>query len=368
MEIIHIVLGKANPDRLNGVNKVVFQLATNQSLYHLDVSVWGITKDTSHNYPDRNFKTRLFKKSDNPFQLDPNLKKAILSKKGRAVFHIHGGWIPVFASLSAFLKKNTIEYVFTPHGAYNKIAMKKNSLVKRFYFKLFENRVINHAGKIHCIGKSEVEGLNSIFENEKSILLPYGFQLQEKVNNLQNTNNKMIIGFVGRIDIYTKGLDLLIQAFEQIHYQHPNTCLWILGDGPQRKTLEQMVLQAGIKDHVVFFGSKFGKEKDELIAQMTVFVHPSRNEGLPTAVLEAANQGVPCIVSEATNLAQYINEYNAGVSIKNESLIGLMVAMNQFYHMWRHKALSSMKDNARNMVSTAFDWNKLVFDFNALYS
>ena len=31
MEIIHIVLGKANPERMNGVNKVVFQLATKQA-------------------------------------------------------------------------------------------------------------------------------------------------------------------------------------------------------------------------------------------------------------------------------------------------------------------------------------------------
>jgi hypothetical protein len=32
MEIIHIILGKANPDRLNGVNKVVYNLATEQTM------------------------------------------------------------------------------------------------------------------------------------------------------------------------------------------------------------------------------------------------------------------------------------------------------------------------------------------------
>ncbi|MBK7805817.1 MAG: hypothetical protein IPJ51_05910 [Saprospiraceae bacterium] len=45
MEIIHIVLGKANPERMNGVNKVVFQLATKQAESGRNVSVWGITKD-----------------------------------------------------------------------------------------------------------------------------------------------------------------------------------------------------------------------------------------------------------------------------------------------------------------------------------
>ena len=63
MDIIHIVLGKANPDRMNGVNKVVHQLATKQAASNRSVQVWGITEDLSHNYAERNFKTQLFKKS-----------------------------------------------------------------------------------------------------------------------------------------------------------------------------------------------------------------------------------------------------------------------------------------------------------------
>jgi len=60
MEIIHIVLGKANPDRMNGVNKVVYQLATKQVEFGENVSVWGIAKDKDTNYGERNFETRLF--------------------------------------------------------------------------------------------------------------------------------------------------------------------------------------------------------------------------------------------------------------------------------------------------------------------
>jgi hypothetical protein len=43
MEIIHIVLGKANPDRMNGVNKVVYQLATKQVEFGENVAVWGLS-------------------------------------------------------------------------------------------------------------------------------------------------------------------------------------------------------------------------------------------------------------------------------------------------------------------------------------
>jgi len=44
-----------------------------------------------------------------------------------AVFHLHGGWIPVFSRLCGVFVKLGIKYVITPHGAYNEVAMKKSS-------------------------------------------------------------------------------------------------------------------------------------------------------------------------------------------------------------------------------------------------
>ena len=62
MKIIHIVLGRANPNRMNGVNRVAHNLATAQVNKGSDVSVWGIT--ASANLPDdeleRSYKTKWF--------------------------------------------------------------------------------------------------------------------------------------------------------------------------------------------------------------------------------------------------------------------------------------------------------------------
>ena len=65
MKIIHLVLGKANPERMNGVNKVVHQLAKTQATLGQKVSVWGIANDLIPNYPIRNFKTVLFQQYSN---------------------------------------------------------------------------------------------------------------------------------------------------------------------------------------------------------------------------------------------------------------------------------------------------------------
>ena len=88
------------------------------------------------------------------------------------MFHIHGGWIPVFYSLAKLMYQHQIKFVLTPHGAYNTIAMKRSSWVKKIYFALFEKKILQKTSKIHCIGKSEVIGLNQLFKNEVSILLP----------------------------------------------------------------------------------------------------------------------------------------------------------------------------------------------------
>ena len=55
MEIIHIILGKANPERMNGVNKVVHEMASNQTQRGYEVMVWGITTNPVHDYPERGF-------------------------------------------------------------------------------------------------------------------------------------------------------------------------------------------------------------------------------------------------------------------------------------------------------------------------
>src|SRR6201999_3525594 len=81
MEVIHLILGKANPMRMNGVNKVVHEMATNQVLRGYPVEVWGITANTTHDYPKRNFITRLFHRGINPFHVDKELKGALLEKK-----------------------------------------------------------------------------------------------------------------------------------------------------------------------------------------------------------------------------------------------------------------------------------------------
>lgn len=365
MEIIHIVLGKANPNRMNGVNKVVYQMAVKQAEMQTKVSVWGITADLTKNFEDRNFETRLFLKSKNPFRIDTELKKALLSKRENTIFHIHGGWIPIFYSISKVLHSNQIDFVFTPHGAYNTIAMKRNFWVKKLYFQLFEKTVLKNSKKIHNIGQSESIGLSTFYKNNKTVLLPYGFENQTKIDSFTTKNKDIVFGFIGRLDIYTKGLDTLLLAFEKLVTQYPKAKLWIIGDSNEKSKLETLIIKYNLTKNVLLFGSQFGEEKNNLLKKMDVFVHPSRNEGLPTSVIEAASFGKPCVVSNATNISELIESYHAGKSISEQNPNELHAILVDMILIWQNKKeYETMSKNAIKLVEESFNWKKVITDLN----
>jgi glycosyltransferase involved in cell wall biosynthesis len=365
MEIIHIVLGKANPNRMNGVNKVVYQMAAKQAELQTKASVWGITADLSTNFEERNFETRLFLKSKNPFKINPELKKALISKKENTIFHIHGGWIPIFYSISKLLHSNQINFVFTPHGAYNTIAMKRNFWIKKLYFQLFEKRVLKNSKKIHNIGKSESIGLSAVYKNNKSVLLPYGFENTIKPELFSPNNEDIIFGFVGRLDIYTKGLDTLLLAFEKVVTQFPKAKLWIIGDSKEKKKLQTLIIKYKLYKNVILLGSQFGEMKNNYLKTIDVFVHPSRNEGLPTSVIEAASFGKPCVVSNATNINELVESYNAGKSITEQNPNELQGVLVEMILIWQNKKeYEKMSKNAIKLVEESFNWKKVITDLN----
>lgn len=367
MEIIHLILGKANPDRLNGVNKCIYQLVSNQSSKGRAVSVWGITNDLDHNYKERNFETVLFQACKNPFKISADLRAAIVSKKGKAVFHLHGGWIPVYFTISKLFNANNINFVVTPYGAYNTIAMQRSYWRKRVYFHLFEKKFLERTHKIHLVGESEPIGIQKIYPNKKLQLLPFGFDFSG-VNNPEKSNDgEFVLGYLGRLDIYHKGLDILLEAFYQFQVDSPCSKLWIIGDGEGKSKMQKFIHNKGIEEKVIFLGKKFGKEKIDLMQKMDVFVHSSRMEGMPNSVMEALDYGIPVVITKATNLAHYVNIGNNGVVVEDQNPKALANAFGLMYQKKIRDELRQLSINAQKTMRQYFDWNIVVNKFDELY-
>ena len=117
--------------------------------------------------------------------------------------------------------------------------------------------------------------------------------------------------------------------------------------------------------HFIALLCKFGEEKNNILNIIDIFVHPSRNEGLPTSVIEAASFGKPCLVSEATNIADKIIKYKAGTSISNQSITELAAALQEMYSIWTDdEVYKNYCENAILMVNENYCWKNVIEKIN----
>lgn len=112
--------------------------------------------------------------------------------------------------------------------------------------------------------------------------------------------NKLIVGFVGRLSLEKRVGDLAAIAND------PNLQLIIVGDGPHRKKLEQQLPKA------IFLGFKSGDELAEIYASFDLFIHPGPRETFCQAVQEALASGVPCVVPKTGGPADLVTNGRTG--------------------------------------------------------
>ncbi len=370
MKIIHIVLGKANPERMNGVNKVAYQLATAQTRLGHNVTLLGIANSLKKNYPKRIFKTQLFLQIKNKLALNPKLKVALNALEAGTIVHLHGAFIPEFYHIARLLNRKSIDYIYTPHGSLTEMAMSKNSLVKKNYFKFFESTIIAKAKKVQLLGVNEFSYLDNLTNKASKCLIANGQDLQEipEYLDVKKYESDPVFGFCGRLAEFHKGLDLMFLGFKKYIQNGGPGRLELIGDGADRAALTQLAKELGIADRVVFHGKKFGREKYDLLHKMDVFLHTSRMEGFPTAVLEAAALKIPTITSEATNMNDFVRKYQSGFLLKENSPeeIGLRMTTACDYH--QQQKLAKMGENGRKMVAQEFDWQHIASQLIQVYS
>lgn len=98
------------------------------------------------------------------------------------------------------------------------------------------------------------------------------------------------VGFVGRLSAQ-KAVDRLIRAFA-LAPGNQQARLVIVGEGAERMALESLARDLGIANRTLFTGQGDGAA---LMAGFDIFVLPSRYEGFPYVLLEAASRGLPIL-------------------------------------------------------------------------
>lgn len=163
-----------------------------------------------------------------------------------------------------------------------------------FELSPFEARIVNQAAKrVVCVSKGvEDVYLRGGVNSSKTVVVYDGIDLTSapriEKGQLRKTlgigDEALVIGTVGSL-LKVKRVHLLLDAMAALKRKHENLTCLIVGDGPERKELEQRAQKLGISEAVIFTG--FQNDPLSYINLMDLFVMATRSEGLPNVVLEA---------------------------------------------------------------------------------
>ncbi len=138
-------------------------------------------------------------------------------------------------------------------------------------------------------------GISSIDERKP---LPYSISLK--------------IGTIASL-IKRKGISYLIEAMSLITKRFNDVGLFIIGEGKERISLESLVNQLNIKNHVYFLG---GLPKARCyICNFDIFVLPSLFESLPVSIIEAYAEGRPVIASRVGGVPELVIDEVTGILV-----------------------------------------------------
>lgn len=115
-----------------------------------------------------------------------------------------------------------------------------------------------------------------------------------------------IIISIGRLVPY-KNFSYLINAFSMLSGTNSDVKLIILGEGPERQTLEKLILDLDLQERVKLMG--FQDNPREFMQISSVFVSSSTHEGFGNVIIEAMAEGLPIIVTDCLGGPKEIVDY-----------------------------------------------------------
>lgn len=121
--------------------------------------------------------------------------------------------------------------------------------------------------------------------------------------------------YFGRLDIFQKGLDTLLDAFALLVRSRPGLQLRMAGRGNDADAVAARVRDLGLSAHVRLLGAVSAAEMQQLFAGAAVQLMPSRFEGFGMVAAEAMAAGVPLVAAAAGSLPEVVDAPRGGILV-----------------------------------------------------
>jgi glycosyltransferase involved in cell wall biosynthesis len=261
-----------------------------------------------------------------------------------------------FNKLIKEIQKNKIPYVIVPRSQMTSLAQRHKFFKKKIANILFFNKMVNESSVIEYLTEDEKNDSLSQW-NKECIVIPNGIEIPE-VEKKDYSKNCIKASYIGRVDVYQKGLDILLESISDLKSKliEKNFSLTIYGpsQADDLQFLKKMALKMKIDDIVHFENSVFGEEKKSVLLNTDVFIMTSRFEGLPMGLIEALAYRIPCVATKGTNLMKEIADFDAGW-VADNNIDSVKTAL---LDMVSTKNLAEKGLNAYNLAKR-YSWNSI---------
>jgi glycosyltransferase involved in cell wall biosynthesis len=232
---------------------------------------------------------------------------------GQDVLVLHSGWAYHNLEAARSAARLGLPYVLTPHGAYEPNVFRRKKTAKKLWWKFFERRLVSRARAIHVHFDEQLEELRQLGYPGPVVVAPNGISVPDFAPRAARSDYLL---WMGRFDVETKGLDLLLHALARLPpSDRPRARL----HGPDwrggKQVTAQLVRELRLEDVVAIGPPLYGSEKWEALRDCGVFVFPARWDGQSVMLLEAAAAGAPLVVTSTTPIGRHMAAAQAAVLV-----------------------------------------------------
>ena len=232
--------------------------------------------------------------------------------------HFHSVYLSQHAAIAAAVRRLGVPTVNSPRGGLMPTALATHRLRKRvgdalffdrFCRRLALHRALTEAERAACLARYPAVPV-AVAGN------PVDVDAVPAAPARVRRRGSLVFGYVGRLEVWYKGLDLLLRGFARAVQRGLPADITLRIAGPDARggdaVLRRLVADLDLRRRVTLFGAVEGAEKARFLSGIDVFVHPSRTEALPMAVLESMAAARPVLVTPATNLGDVVTRCRAG--------------------------------------------------------
>ena len=161
---------------------------------------------------------------------------------------------------------------------------------------------------IHTVSDATRNDIQKIGTKKPIYVIPNCVQ-DEKSITVESKSNQFVC--LGRLVFY-KNVEVILQAFKTVAKEFPDAKLVIAGDGPYKKSLQELAKKLDMSNNITFAGYVTAQQKTKLLAESNALIFPSTIEGFGLVMLESFQQHRPVIVSDVPPMSDIIEHERTG--------------------------------------------------------